>query len=79
MRLDYQFGAVAGSDVLMQQFYQITQKQGEKIGDFAIHIDIALDEIRVQFPNLINKAKKGCLLKDHYFYGMRQCQLCVQQ
>ena len=34
-RLDYQCGAVAGSDVLMQQFYQIMQN---KIGNFATYV-----------------------------------------
>ena len=38
-RLDYQFGAVAGSDVLMQQFYQITQSKDEKVHNFVNHID----------------------------------------
>ena len=63
MRLDYQFGAVAESDVLMQEFYQIMQNKNEKVGDFTTHIDITLDEIRVQFLNLINEAKKDGSLK----------------
>ena len=70
MRLDYHFGVVAGFDVLTQQFYQITQNKGEKVRNFTTHINITLDKNRVQFLNLINKAKKGWLLKDHYFYGM---------
>ena len=65
---------VAGSNVLMQQFYQITQSKGENVGNFAAHVDVALDEIRVQFPNLINEAEKRCLLKDHYFYGMSKSE-----
>ena len=45
-RLNYQFGVVAGSNVLMQQFYHIMQSKGEKVGNDATHIDVALDEIR---------------------------------
>ena len=54
----------------MQQFYQITQSKGEKLGNFATYIDFTLDEIRVWFLNLINEGKEGCLLRDWYFYGM---------
>ena len=71
-RLDYQFGAVAGSDVVMQQFYQITQSKNEKVGNFATCIDIALDKRRVQFLNHVMRQRRGNLLKDHYFYGMNK-------
>ena len=51
-RLDYQFGVVVGPDVLMQQFYQITQSKGEKVGNFATYIDMALDKIKSLIPEL---------------------------
>ena len=47
------FGTVALFDVLMQNFYKVTEGNNEKVPSFAMRLEGTLNQIRLQCPRWI--------------------------
>ena len=62
------FGTVVLFDVLMQNFYKITQRNHEKFPSFAMRLEGTLNQIRLQCPGRIMGWKVQVQLKDHLFH-----------
>ena len=70
--LDGVFRRKTNPDVLMQDFYKITQDAKEKVSNFGIRLKVALDRILVFHPESLTPAKAAKKLKDRFYYGVRQ-------
>ena len=74
------FGTVASFDVLMQNFYKVTQSNHEKVAPFAMRLE-TLNQIRLQSPRRIMDHEVQQHLKDHLFHGVwkhiRDSILCL--
>ena len=70
--LDGVFGRKTNPDVLMQDFYKITQDTKEKVSNFGIRLKIALDRILVFHPESLTPEEAAKKLKDRFYYGVRQ-------
>ena len=64
------FGTVASFDVLMQNFYKVTQGNHEKVPSFATRLEGTLNQIRLKCPGRIVNHKVACHLKDQLFHGV---------
>ena len=62
-KLSVIFGTVASFDVLMQNFYKISQGN-EKVPSFATKLEGTLNQIRIQCPGRIANCKVQGHLKD---------------
>ena len=51
------FGTVASFDVLMQNFYKITQGNNEKVPSFAMRLEGTLNQIRLRCPRWITNCE----------------------
>ena len=70
--LDGVFGRKTNPDMLMQDFYKITQDTKEKVSNFGIRLKIALDMILVFHPECLTPEEAAKKLKDRFYYGVRQ-------
>ena len=61
------FGTVASFDVLMQNFYKITQGNNEKVPSFAMRLEGTLKQIRLRCPGLITNCEVPWHLKEWLF------------
>ena len=64
------FGMVASSDVLMQNFYKVTQGNHEKVPSFATRLEGTLNQIRLKCPRWIADHRVTWHLKDWLFHGV---------
>ena len=64
------FGTVAPFDVLMQNFYKITQGNNEKVPLFAMRLEGTLNQIRLRCPRWITDCEVPWHLKEWLFHGV---------
>ena len=64
------FGTVASFDVLMQNFYKVTQGNHEKVPLFGTRLEGTLNQIRLKCPRRIADHEVMCHLKDQLFHGV---------
>ena len=55
--LDGVFGRKTNPDVLMHDFYKITQDPKEKVSNFGIRLKVALDRIMVFHPESLSQVE----------------------
>ena len=70
--LDGIFGRKTNPEVLMQDFYKITQDTKEKVSNFGIRLKVALDRILVFHPESLSSEEAAKKLKDRFYYEVRQ-------
>ena len=58
------FGTVASFDVIMPNFYKVTQGNHKKVPSFATRLEGTLNQIRLKCPGRIADCKVMCHLKD---------------
>ena len=58
------FGTVVLFNVLMQNFYKVTQGNHKKVPSFATRLEATLNQIRLECPRRILDCKVACHLKD---------------
>ena len=58
------FKMVASFDVLMQNFYKVTQGNHEKVPSFATRLEGTLNQIQLKCPGRIADCEVACHLKD---------------
>ena len=58
------FRTVASFDVLMQNFYKVTQGNNEKVPSFATRLEGTLNQIQLKCPRRIADREVACHLKD---------------
>ena len=66
------FGRKTNPDILMQDFYKITQESKEKVSTFGIRLKVALDRIMGFHPECLTQVEAEKKLKDRFYYGVRQ-------
>ena len=64
------FRTVASFDVLMQNFYKITQGNNEKVPSFAMRLECTLNQIRLRCPGQITNREVPWHLKEQLFHGV---------
>ena len=64
------FGTVALFNVLMQNFYKVTQGNHEKVPSFTTRLEGTLNQFRLKCPRMIADHKVVCHLKDRLFHGV---------
>ena len=69
-KLSIIFGTVASFDVLMQNFYKVTQGNNEKVHSFAIWLEGILNQIRLQCPGRMIDLEVQQHLKDCLFHRL---------
>ena len=62
------FGTVASFDVLMQNFYRVTQGNHEKMPSFATRLEGTFNQIQLKCPGRIVDCEVACHLKDQLFH-----------
>ena len=70
--LDGVFRQKTNPNMLMQDFYKITQDAKEKVSHFGIRLKVALDRILVFHPESLTSEEAAKKLKDRFYYGVRQ-------
>ena len=70
-KLSVIFGTVASFDVLMQNFYKISQGN-EKVPSFATRLEGTLNQIRIKCPGRIANHEVSSHLKDQLFHGVKK-------
>ena len=68
-KLSVILGTVASFDVLMQNFYKVTQGNNEKVPSFAIRLEGTLNQIQLQCPRRMIDLEAHQHLKDCLFHG----------
>ena len=63
-------GTVVSFNILVQNFYKITQNNNEKVQSFATRLEGTLNQIQLQCPRRIMDQEMQQHLKDHLFYGV---------
>ena len=66
------FGTVASFNILMQNFYKVTQGNHEKVPSFTTRLEGTLSQIRLQCPRRMMELKVQKHLKDCLF--LRVCK-----
>ena len=66
------FRTVASFDVLMQNFYKVTQGNHEKVPSFATRLEGTLNQIWLKCPERIVDHEVACHLKDQLFHGVHK-------
>ena len=66
------FATVASFDVLMQNFYKITQGSNEKVPSFATRLEGTLNQIRLRYPRQIANHEVPWHLKEWLFHRVRK-------
>ena len=64
------FGTVASFNVLMQNFYKVTQGNHEKVPSFTTRLEGTLNQIQLKCPRWIANHKVPWHLKDCLFHGV---------
>ena len=64
LKLTVIFGTVASFDVLMQNFYKVTQGNHEKVPSFATRLEGTLNQIMLKCPGRLADHEVMCHLKD---------------
>ena len=64
------FGTVASFDILMQNFYKVTQGNPKEIPSFATRLEGTLNQIRLQCPRRVTDLEVQQHLKDCLFHGV---------
>ena len=70
-KLSVIFGTVTSFDVLMQNFYKISQGN-EKVPSFATQLEGTLNQIRIKCPGRIADHEVPSHLKDRLFHGVKK-------
>ena len=70
-KLSIIFGTVTSFDVLMQNFYKISQGN-EKVPSFATRLEGTLNQIRIKCPGRIADHEVPSHLKDRLFHGVKK-------
>ena len=70
-KLAVTFGTVVSFDVLMKNFYKVTQGNHEKIPSFAMRLG-TLNQIRLQCPRKMTDLEVHQHFKDHLFHGVHK-------
>ena len=65
------FDTMALFDVLMQNFYKVTQGNNEKVPSFAMRLEGTLNQIRLQCPGRMTDLEVQHL-KDHLSHGVHK-------
>ena len=63
------FGTVVSFNILMQNFYKVTQGNHEKVPSFATRLEGTLNQIRLQCPRRVTDLEVQQHLKDCLFHG----------
>ena len=66
------FGIVALFDVLMWNFYKVTQGNHEKVPPFTTRLEGTLNQIRLQCPRIVTYLEVQQHLKDCLFHGVHK-------
>ena len=66
------FGTVVSLDVLMQNFYKVTQVNHQKVSSFATRLKGTLNQIRLQCSRRVTDLKVQEHLKDLLFHGVHK-------
>ena len=66
------FGIVASFDVLMQNFYKVTQDNHEKVPSSATRMEEAFSQTRLQCLRRVTDLEVQQHLKDHLFHGVHK-------
>ena len=66
------FGTIASFDVLMQNFYKVTQGNHEKVPSFATGLEGTLNQISLQCPGRIMELGVQQHLKDCLFHRIHK-------
>ena len=66
------FGMVASFDVLMQNFYKVTQGNNEKVPSFATRLEGILNQIWLKCPGRIADHEVTCHFKDQLFHRVHK-------
>ena len=66
-KLETQFGQVASSDTLSQNFYQMVQEKAEKIQTFAARLEGSINQLRLRYSQKIAEGDVGKQLKDYIY------------
>ena len=69
-KLSIIFGMVASFDILMQNFYKITQGNNEKVPSLAMWLEGTLNQIQHQCLRRVMDLEAQQHLKDHLFHGV---------
>ena len=64
------FGTVTSFDILMQNFYKVTQGNNEKVPSFAMWLEGNLNQIQLQCPGRMTVLEAQQHLKDCLFHGV---------
>ena len=64
------FQTVTLFDVLMQNFYKITQGNNKKVPSFAMRLEVTLNQIRLRCPGQISNHEVPWHLKEQLFHGV---------
>ena len=67
------FSTVASFNVLMQNFYKVTQGNHETVPSFTTRLEGTLNQIWVKCPRRIADCKVACHLKDQPFHRVSKC------
>ena len=70
--LDGISGRKTNPDLLIQDFYKITQDSKEKVSNFGIRLKVALDRIMAFHPKSLTQSEAAKKLKDQFYYGVKQ-------
>ena len=70
-KLSVIFGTVVSFDILMQNFYKISQGN-EKVPSFATRLEGTLNQIRIKCPGQIANHEVPSHLKDQLFHGVKK-------
>ena len=71
-KLSVIFGTVMSFDVLMQNFYKITQGGNEKVPSFTTRLEGTLNQIRIKCPRRIADHEVSWHLKEQLFHGVKK-------
>ena len=63
------FGTVASFDMLMQNFYKVTQSNDEKVPSFATRLEGTLNQIQLQCPGRIMNERCNSTSRTISFMG----------
>ena len=66
------FGTVTSFDILMQNFYKVTQGNHEKVSSFTTRLEGTLNQIWLKCPGWIADCEVPWHLKDHLFHGVQK-------
>ena len=64
------FSTVVSFDILMQNFYKVTQGDHKEVPSFTTRLEGTLNQIRLQCPWRVTDLEVQQHLKDHLFHGV---------